>query len=326
MSDLSRKAQELIAAAAEAEAPLASDKIRVHAGLTARVAMLPPVAPLHPLPHVSPATSPTVVAPVHAALAPAAGGLTAAKLVVGSVLALTMGTATVYSVSHRPTTSHTARAETLPRETVAQSLTRTAPALAVPAEEPPPSNVSRTEIASKPMQPHRQQIAARRAKPSPIPEARDAQAPEMNDPGGAIPDASPRAAPSAEPIVASSANVEVAAPPAAPTTQEEAGAPAAAPPEQRTSWSVAREVAVLRESETALSNQPRRALELLDAYAREWPNASFAPERVVLRTLALCALGRVAEARESAAHFRSTWPGSPLEPRVQASCAGDVSR
>jgi hypothetical protein len=67
---------------------------------------------------------------------------------------------------------------------------------------------------------------------------------------------------------------------------------------------------------------PARALVLLDEHARSYANGVLAEERAGERVIALCDLGRVAEARSAATDFLRAHAHAPLAGRVRASCAG----
>jgi hypothetical protein len=97
----------------------------------------------------------------------------------------------------------------------------------------------------------------------------------------------------------------------------------AAPP----SSSLAEELSLLHQAQTALkASQPRRALTLLEAHATRFPDGALREERRAARIVALCELGRMAEAKEEAKRFLEESPQSPLAGRIRASCAGvDVS-
>jgi hypothetical protein len=65
-----------------------------------------------------------------------------------------------------------------------------------------------------------------------------------------------------------------------------------------------------------------QALSQLAEHGRRFPNGALAGERLAARVFALCALGRTEEARRAARDFQVAAPGSPLTPRVLASCGG----
>jgi RNA polymerase sigma-70 factor (ECF subfamily) len=62
------------------------------------------------------------------------------------------------------------------------------------------------------------------------------------------------------------------------------------------------------------------ALRLLEEHARKFPEGALGEERLAVRVLALCDLGRVAEARQATRDFLSRFPVSPLVPRIRESC------
>jgi hypothetical protein len=60
---------------------------------------------------------------------------------------------------------------------------------------------------------------------------------------------------------------------------------------------------------------------LLDQHRAEFPHGELVPEREAARALALCALGRTAEAKATRARFEHDFSCSPLLARVRAGCA-----
>lgn len=120
-------------------------------------------------------------------------------------------------------------------------------------------------------------------------------------------------------------------PPAAPTLQQaQAGnAPARRPassaatnePPSATADTIVAETRRLREVHGAMQNgDPEQALRLLDEGSASAEGQSLREERAAARVLALCKLGRGAEARAEAARFLSENPGSPLADRVRKAC------
>jgi hypothetical protein len=86
---------------------------------------------------------------------------------------------------------------------------------------------------------------------------------------------------------------------------------------------LSRELTVLKEAQRELADGNATAsLALLDRHARTFPNGTLGAERTAARAFALCALGRVEEARALAREFLRTAPSSPLVPRLRTSCAG----
>ncbi len=87
----------------------------------------------------------------------------------------------------------------------------------------------------------------------------------------------------------------------------------------------AKETQLLRSADGAMrSGDARGALALLDEHARRFPHGVLAEERSAERVSALCALGRVSEARDEAARFLSATPDSPLAESVRTSCKGSA--
>jgi hypothetical protein len=85
---------------------------------------------------------------------------------------------------------------------------------------------------------------------------------------------------------------------------------------------LARETAALRAANEALrSGAAARSLSLLDAFAKEFPGGVLTEEALATRVSALCALGRVSEARAVGTRFVQRYPRSPVAARVRGSCA-----
>ena len=102
------------------------------------------------------------------------------------------------------------------------------------------------------------------------------------------------------------------------TAPAHAEPPAPAP---RTAASLAAEAQLLLEANHALeTGDAATALRLLDDHARRFPASELEPERSADRVLAMCSLGRVADARHDAALFLAAHPAGPLAARVRSSC------
>ncbi len=86
------------------------------------------------------------------------------------------------------------------------------------------------------------------------------------------------------------------------------------------------ETLLVRAADASLrAGDPATALTLLDEHARRFPRGVLEEERAEERVLALCALGRDAEARAATASFLRDHAKSPLVAKVRHSCAGDGS-
>jgi type IV secretory pathway VirB10-like protein len=118
------------------------------------------------------------------------------------------------------------------------------------------------------------------------------------------------------------------APPAPRGPRPTQGAPAAttAPPPAAPSASVKPtetegEAALLSRAQAALAaGDGLTALEILDMHARKYPNGVLADQRETDRVLAICAIGRVAAAREAAERFLAAHPRSAQAARVRKAC------
>ncbi len=63
------------------------------------------------------------------------------------------------------------------------------------------------------------------------------------------------------------------------------------------------------------------SLALLAEHARRFPNGALSEEAAASHVLALCAAGRISEADAEKARFHSSYPRSPLGPRIERACA-----
>jgi hypothetical protein len=114
--------------------------------------------------------------------------------------------------------------------------------------------------------------------------------------------------------VALVAALSPATPPAAPNL----GAPALGNPAPVVAATLARELAALDAARTAVAHEePRRALALLDGYARAYPDGSLGPEAEILRIDALAQGGHGAAARHRARAFVRRHPSSVLAARAR---------
>ena len=85
---------------------------------------------------------------------------------------------------------------------------------------------------------------------------------------------------------------------------------------------VREEAAILRAAEHALAaHDGTTALARLDEHATRFPQGALVEERIAARVLALCSVGRVANARVEAQRFLVARPRSPLAAQVRGSCA-----
>lgn len=90
--------------------------------------------------------------------------------------------------------------------------------------------------------------------------------------------------------------------------------------------SLANELELMHEAQVALANgNAQLALAKASEHQKRYPHGSLAPEREGTRVLALCALGRVDEARRAGKAFLGAYGKSPLADRVRHSCI-DASR
>jgi len=85
------------------------------------------------------------------------------------------------------------------------------------------------------------------------------------------------------------------------------------------------ETALLAEVNAALgAGQLRGALDLLDTYDRRFPNGVLREESSATRVVALCQLEHGPRASALAKRFLAQHASSPLVPRVQRACSGQI--
>jgi RNA polymerase sigma-70 factor (ECF subfamily) len=81
------------------------------------------------------------------------------------------------------------------------------------------------------------------------------------------------------------------------------------------------ETRLIAEAQRALNaGAPGRALLLIEQHRAEFPGGELASEREAARVLALCGLGRHADANATRERFAREWPDSLLFARVRAAC------
>jgi hypothetical protein len=123
--------------------------------------------------------------------------------------------------------------------------------------------------------------------------------------------------PPSPPSPASSAVVST---PLAPTV--EAIAPPPQPGAAAASSSLLEETRLLAAAQRELQRAaPEDALRVLDLHARRFSAGVLEQEREAARVLALCALGRLDQARSTRQRFFQRWPGSPMVSRLGTDCA-----
>jgi len=107
--------------------------------------------------------------------------------------------------------------------------------------------------------------------------------------------------------------------PEAPAGEKRTGNPA------RTD-SLAQEVAILSRAGAELhAGNPQAALAALSEHQRKFPNGVLGQERTAARVQALCALGRMKEARSELSRLTRVSPNSPLEARARKACGSAIA-
>jgi hypothetical protein len=102
---------------------------------------------------------------------------------------------------------------------------------------------------------------------------------------------------------------------------QKSSASASATPTSSGPSTVSAEAQLLRDADAALrSGDPALALSVLDQHDASFPHGVLNEECEAERVLALCALGKISDAKKIAATFLRDHAGSPLAGRVQSSC------
>jgi hypothetical protein len=307
MSALSPRGRALIEAVREVDRPTTQDRARIRAALTAQlgVAVLPAVssslaAPQAAAPPASiPVAPPTPVAPLPVLppplpAIPMLSGLGVKIVAAGALIsAVGIGAGVISSRPSGPAITATERPTALEakaRQPVADE-----------SRSPPPAPVTAAEESAAPSTSPLAEPAGEASSSDPPANARRAESAAKGKPS------SPRAQIPA---------VRPAAPPAL----------AVAPPLGGVSPSHAsslmEETALLREAQEALKEgDAAKSLAAVDALAARHPQGMLREERLAARVLALCASGRVEEARAEGQRFVAEMPRSIQAERVRASCA-----
>jgi hypothetical protein len=183
-------------------------------------------------------------------------------------------------------------------EAVSSPVATTAPTARVKAAEPaskPPRPAERAAFATEPPAPSPSEAAhVDVARPAPA-----------------------RVAAPVSPNAVSAPDEPVAAAPRTPLASR-----TPAPAASNGATSLAEETSLLHAAQRELARKNTSvALELLEEHATRFPQGALAQERRAARVLALCDLGRTAEARRAAEAFVRAAPQSPLVPRLRGSCA-----
>jgi hypothetical protein len=286
MKELSSEARALIRRVGTADGPVPSDRARVKRRIVAALA----------------GAGTTLGGSGVAAGAPvvALGATAGSKVTLASVaLWLATGAGLGAAVSTPAVVSAYRRAEAV-RAPVA------APALA--------SQAKRSEPARQPLTSVERAAAATEAPAAPTageapPEPARAEV-ERRAPSAEVSRDARRASPNAP--------ITPANPAEAPATPSASASPVAS----TGATSLAEETRLLHAAQRELARKnTSAALALLDEHAARFPRGALAQERSAARVLALCDLGRAAEARGAAEAFVRAAPQSPLVPRLRGSCA-----
>jgi len=315
MSEMSDRARALLYAAHEADKPSAGDRDRVRAALSARLGaavLAPPLAAtaasatsLATVKAATPIAASKAAAPI-ATLKAAAAATISAKILVPLALLMASGAAVFVATQKEAAAPPSAPAAARFEES------RAMPAERSEDEASTPQQVTRSEVVA----PDPQQ-APRGAG------TQDAPAPQRAR--GAVQEQEAQEAHEAPASQQTQRDAEAReAPPAPPRTRRREAAPHAArrahAPQPS---SLVEETTLLREAHAALKEgDAAKSMQVLDKLAARHPDGILREERLAARILALCAAGRVDEAREKARSLLTEAPRSVHAARVRASCAG----
>ncbi len=332
MSELSKEARALLEAARAAEDPRPADRARVLAALSARLAL-----PALPDPSAgagaSAAGSGAAAGTGAAAAVKPGAGLTAAakvKIVVAVVVVSAGGAGTYKLIDSGRTTDEdrqlaavTAAAKVEPREVTSRSVAASpAKASAEPrtvepkTAEPQTGRRARLATAVPPSPP------SPIVRPAPKIARRavtvDAAPDEPGAPGGAP---APAVGDPAEPVpTGPGVTAATVLRPAPAPALVKAPSPSTPPPRPRCDTSA--ELALLKDAQASLrARDGERALAALGRHARRCSAPTFGEEARAARVLALCLVGRVADARREADRLRRESPRSLHLARLRSSCA-----
>jgi hypothetical protein len=293
MSDLTPEDQDLLARARGAHQPTDADRARVRAAVVASLCV---------------GTGLTVTTAAAPAAASAMVGGVVVKILVGCAVAagLGLGASAAFHAAHAQREVVVAAAapiapgpsEAMPAATLARPwpLEPTAPAPSAISALPP----AVVSVPTPVRMPRAPSIPLATAPP------RETSAPWTASTSAPLND-SPTAEVAAAPATAAIDAFGPALTTSAPTVEAEMG--------------------LVRSGVDALhEGDPSRALALFDEHARLYANGVLAEERAGERVIALCDLGRAADARAAATEFLGAHAHAPLAARVRASCAGANGR
>jgi hypothetical protein len=313
MKPLSPRGRALIDAALEADRPTARDRARIRAALAAQVgaAVLPAAssslaAPAPPAALPTPPLAPVPVVPPPLPAIPMLGGLGVKLVAAGALIgAVGLGAGVISSRPSGPAITATApRALEAPRP-------------ALDDRSPPPAQATAAAEAAE------EESAAPSAEPRPTDEKSPPEKPKSARAPAAAP---PSPAENEERAKPPAPRAWPTAPPRA-ALPEAAGAPSSGGVLPSHASSLTEETALLREAQAALKEgDAAKSLAAVDALAARHPQGLLREERLAARVLALCAAGRVEEARVEGQRFVAEMPRSIQAERVRASCAFAPSR
>jgi hypothetical protein len=302
MSGIRDEAQSLFEAGRAGHEPRAEDRERVLRGVLVRVGVVTSTLAAHSASASSAAGGGASIA--GAASASSLAGL-GAKLVLGLALAGSAGAGLYHYV--RPHASEQA----LPAPALsARFASRSAPpAFAEPGAEP--------GIAPRLAEPELPSGAASAARVGgTAPSSRgDVRANDVTEAAGAVPEIAPAGEVSAPRASSVAAFPELGAP--------AASKPALAAPKSSASGAVlSAEARALADAQRALrEGRNSEALSRIEQQESQFASGELGQERRAAKIVALCALGRVTEARALALRFLADSPRSPLAARIRATCA-----
>jgi hypothetical protein len=311
VNHLTPEDQALLELAREGDGPSASDRAHVRSALSRRLGVAAGLAAASTITRASAMSKLVAGGTAAISAVPFAAKVVIAVAILGGVGA---GGAAVYRARSAPSAAMRA-----PPSSVAPSTTL--PPVKGPDGRSPPAGLPSSPSVLLDVQPRTVERSASSTSAGASP-TRDAPARELAAPARPASAVASLAAPGP---LGSAVDPQAVAPP-----RDATGSPP--PALAATSGTIVQgdldvETALIRAGMDALrAGDASRALMLFDEHERHFPHGVLAEERAVERILALCQLGRRADAAREGATFLEEHPASRLANHVRSSCAQNATR